>query len=107
MANIYIQDNMIIAGDRNLIHIALQNLLGNAWKYSKNKTETEIEFSTIQKDGQVVYFIRDNGAGFDMRYVDKLFGAFQRLHSILNLKVLALAWQLFSESSPASGNNLG
>ena len=82
MANIYIQDNMIIAGDRNLIHIALQNLLGNAWKYSKNKTETEIEFSTIQKDKQVVYFIRDNGAGFDMRYVDKLFGAFQRLHSI-------------------------
>ena len=82
MVNISIQDNMIIAGDRNLIHIALQNLLGNSWKYSKNKTETEIEFSTIQKDGQVVYFIRDNGAGFDMRYVDKLFGAFQRLHSI-------------------------
>lgn len=82
IANISIQDNMIIAGDRNLIHIALQNLLGNAWKYSKNKTETEIEFSTIQKDGQIVYFIHDNGAGFDMRYVDKLFGAFQRLHSI-------------------------
>ena len=82
IANISIQDNMIIAGDRNLISIALQNLLGNAWKYSKNKTETEIEFSTIQKDGQIVYFIHDNGAGFDMRYVDKLFGAFQRLHSI-------------------------
>jgi len=81
-ANIYIQDDMIITGDRNLLYVALHNLLGNAWKYSKNKSETVIEFSTIQKDGQIVYFIRDNGAGFDMRYVDKLFGAFQRLHNL-------------------------
>jgi signal transduction histidine kinase len=80
--SIYIQDNMMIRGDRNLIHIAMQNLLGNAWKYTKNKPETEIEFSTIQKDDQLIYFIRDNGAGFDMRYADKLFGAFQRLHSL-------------------------
>ena len=80
-ANIYIQDDMIITGDRNLMHVALHNLLGNAWKYSKNKPETEIEFATIQNDKQIVYFIRDNGAGFDMRYIDKLFGAFQRLHS--------------------------
>lgn len=81
-ANISIQDDLIINGDRNLIHIALQNLLGNAWKYSKNKPETEIEFSTIQNEGQIIYFIRDNGAGFNMRYIDKLFGAFQRLHSL-------------------------
>jgi PAS domain S-box-containing protein len=80
--SIYIQDDMMIRGDRNLIHIAMQNLLGNAWKYTKNKPETEIEFSTIQKDDQLIYFIRDNGAGFDMRYADKLFGAFQRLHSL-------------------------
>lgn len=80
--SIYFQDNMIITGDRNLMHVALNNLLGNAWKYTKNKTETEIEFATVQKDGQTVYFIKDNGAGFDMRYVDKLFGAFQRLHSL-------------------------
>lgn len=82
IANISIQDDMIITGDQNLLHIAMQNLLGNAWKYSKNKPETEIEFSTMTKDGQIIYFIRDNGAGFDMRYVDKLFGAFQRLHSL-------------------------
>jgi PAS domain S-box-containing protein len=82
ITSISIQDDMIISGDRNLIHIAMQNLLGNAWKYSKNKPETEIEFSTMQKEGQIIYFIRDNGAGFDMRYIDKLFGAFQRLHSI-------------------------
>lgn len=79
--SIYIQENMIVAGDRNLMHVALSNLLGNAWKYTKNTRETEIEFATIQKDGETVYFIKDNGAGFDMRYVDKLFGAFQRLHS--------------------------
>lgn len=82
VVSIYIQDNMIVNGDRNLMHVAINNLLGNAWKYSKNKAETKIEFSTIQKDGQIIYFIRDNGAGFDMRYVDKLFGAFQRLHSL-------------------------
>lgn len=81
-ARIHIQDDMIITGDRNLMNIALHNLLGNAWKYSRNKPETKIEFSTVQKDGQVIYFISDNGAGFDMRYVDKLFGAFQRLHSV-------------------------
>jgi PAS domain S-box-containing protein len=81
-ASINIQDNMIVTGDRNLMHVALNNLLGNAWKYTKNKAETEIEFATIQKDGQTVHFIKDNGAGFDMRYVDKLFGAFQRLHSL-------------------------
>jgi PAS domain S-box-containing protein len=80
--SINIQDNMIVTGDRNLMHVALNNLLGNAWKYTKNKTETEIEYATIQKHGQTVYFIKDNGAGFDMRYVDKLFGAFQRLHSL-------------------------
>ena len=72
---------MIVFGDRNLIQIALQNLLNNAWKYSKNQPETLIEFGSFNKDEQIIYFIRDNGVGFDMHYVDKLFGAFQRLHS--------------------------
>ena len=76
-----IQDNMIAYGDRNLIQIALQNMLNNAWKYSRNVPEADIEFGTMKEDGQVTYFIRDNGVGFDMNYVDKLFGAFQRLHS--------------------------
>jgi PAS domain S-box-containing protein len=80
-ANIKIQDNMIAFGDKNLIQIALQNLLNNAWKYSKNQPDTHIEFGTSRKDGQITYFISDNGVGFDMHYVDKLFGAFQRLHS--------------------------
>ena len=81
-ASFHIQDDMIAKGDRNLLQIALQNLLDNAWKYSKNQTETKIEFGSTQKDKQIIYFITDNGVGFDMRYVDKLFGAFQRLHSL-------------------------
>ena len=81
-ASFDIQEDMIAKGDRNLMQIALQNLLDNAWKYSKNQTETKIEFGSTQKEDKIIYFIRDNGVGFDMRYVDKLFGAFQRLHSL-------------------------
>lgn len=82
IANFRIQADRFATGDRNLLQIALQNMLDNAWKYSKNQPTTEIEFGTKQQGDQVVYFIRDNGVGFDMRYVDKLFGAFQRLHSL-------------------------
>ena len=81
IVNFSVQNDMIVFGDRNLIQIALQNLLNNAWKYSKNQPETLIEFGSFNKDEQIIYFIRDNGVGFDMHYVDKLFGAFQRLHS--------------------------
>lgn len=77
-----IQENMIVTADRNLIQVALQNLLGNSWKYSKNVTLTTIEFSSFKQNTKTIYFIKDNGVGFDMKYVDKLFGAFQRLHSI-------------------------
>lgn len=82
IAEVEIKENMVENADRNLIHIALLNLLGNAWKYSKNKPVTQIEFGFSLKEGSKVYFIKDNGVGFDMRYVDKLFGAFQRLHSV-------------------------
>lgn len=78
---IHIQDNMIVEADRNLVQIALQNLLGNAWKYSKNQENTKIEFGSFHENNETIYYIRDNGAGFDMKYADKLFGAFQRLHS--------------------------
>ncbi|HEY3369226.1 MAG TPA: PAS domain S-box protein [Prolixibacteraceae bacterium] len=78
----YIQDEMMAHGDKNLIQIALQNLLENAWKYSRNEPFSKIEFGTLLKNEQRVYFIRDNGVGFDMKYADKLFGAFQRLHSL-------------------------
>jgi PAS domain S-box-containing protein len=76
-----IQPGMIAHADHNLMQIALQNLLENAWKYTRNTAEAKIEFSSFRRDNMTIYFIRDNGVGFDMRYVNKLFGAFQRLHS--------------------------
>ena len=70
------------SGDKNLLRIAMQNLISNAWKYSSKNDSIKIEFGkTIQEDS-TVYFIRDNGVGFNMKYVNKLFGAFQRLHSV-------------------------
>ncbi|HHJ17492.1 MAG TPA: HAMP domain-containing sensor histidine kinase [Gammaproteobacteria bacterium] len=75
-----ITGSMPASGDRHLLKIALDNLLGNAWKYTARQASAHIEFGRQQQDGETVYYIRDNGAGFDMRYSGKLFGAFQRLH---------------------------
>jgi len=67
--------------DSHLLQIVLENLLGNAWKFTSNHPTARIEFGMqLQKD-MPVYFIRDDGAGFDMKYAQKLFGAFQRLHT--------------------------
>lgn len=77
-----IQESVLAYVDNHLIQIVFRNLLGNAWKYSKNNPHAILEFGTSPEGSETVYFIRDNGVGFDMKYVDKLFGAFQRLHSI-------------------------
>jgi PAS domain S-box-containing protein len=69
-------------GDRRLIEVMLQNLLENAWKYTGRHDRACIEVGQIPGDDGPVYFVRDDGAGFDMRYADKLFGAFQRLHGV-------------------------
>ncbi len=76
-----IENELVAQADRGLIIILLENLLGNAWKYSSKKEKARIEFGHVIIDDEVVYFVRDNGAGFDMRYVDRLFEAFQRLHT--------------------------
>ncbi len=68
------------AGDEQLIRVALQNLLGNAVKYTRKTEKAQIEFGVTNGDGRNVYFVRDNGAGFDMSFVDKLFAPFQRAH---------------------------
>jgi PAS domain S-box-containing protein len=77
-----ISPRLVAHGDVQLLRVVLENLLNNAWKFTSASIQTKIEFSAIlQADAKIAYFIRDNGAGFDMAYSNKLFGAFQRLHS--------------------------
>ena len=77
---IIIEPDLFIKGDITLIQIMLQNLLDNAWKYSSKKQRARIELGKDKTKGKNVFYVRDNGSGFDMKYIDKLFGAFQRLH---------------------------
>ena len=67
--------------DAGLLHIALENLIGNAWKFTSKREHAKIEFGVELADGQPVFFVRDNGVGFDPAFGDKLFGQFQRLHA--------------------------
>jgi signal transduction histidine kinase len=80
--SISIADNVLVTGDAHLLGIVMDNLLRNAWKFSGKVNCTRIAFGETERDGERVFFVRDNGAGFDMRYADKLFDAFQRLHSL-------------------------
>ncbi len=75
-----IAPNVKVRCDARLLRIVMENLLGNAWKYTSKHPSSLIEFGVVKIKNEPSYFIRDNGAGFDMRYVNKLFGAFQRLH---------------------------
>jgi signal transduction histidine kinase len=78
----FAEEGVVAVGDANLLAVALENLLGNAWKFTQKEKEATIEFGVVpQGGGSVAYYVRDDGAGFDSRYADKLFGAFQRLHS--------------------------
>jgi PAS domain S-box-containing protein len=77
---VMIEPNLIAYGDRALLRPVLENLIGNAWKFTAGKDPAKIEFGSTQIEGQKVFYVRDNGAGFDMAYVDKLFKAFSRLH---------------------------
>jgi signal transduction histidine kinase/uncharacterized coiled-coil protein SlyX len=76
-----IHQGIKVRGDSRLLRIVLENLFVNAWKYTSKHASAHIEFGEQQKDGKPVYYIHDDGAGFDMKYAQKLFGAFQRLHT--------------------------
>jgi PAS domain S-box-containing protein len=77
-----IASGLVALGDVRLLKVALENLLNNSWKFTSSNIQSRIEFNAIlQEDAKLAYFVRDNGVGFDMAYADKLFGAFQRLHS--------------------------
>jgi light-regulated signal transduction histidine kinase (bacteriophytochrome) len=78
--NWVITDGLVARGDPVLLQSVLENLLSNAWKFTSGHPSATIEFGAARKDGNLVYFVKDDGAGFDMAYVGKLFGPFQRLH---------------------------
>jgi light-regulated signal transduction histidine kinase (bacteriophytochrome) len=80
------QPDVVAEADTRLMRIAMENLVGNAWKYTSRTQNPRVEFGSDVRDGHTVYFIRDNGAGFDMHYVDRLFTAFQRLHGDRDFK---------------------
>jgi PAS domain S-box-containing protein len=79
-ASFEIEEPLTASADARLVRVALENLMRNAWKFTSGKPEARIEVGSTTLDGQPAFFISDNGAGFDMAYEDKLFGAFQRLH---------------------------
>jgi two-component system sensor histidine kinase/response regulator len=75
-----IAEEVVANGDSGLLKVALENLIGNAWKFTGKHLDARIEFGITSHNGNSAYFVRDNGSGFDMAYAGKLFGAFQRLH---------------------------
>lgn len=76
-----IANQVIVEGDLELLRSALGNLLANAWKFTAGVPSARIEFGTATEGGERTFFVRDNGAGFDMKFVDQLFNPFHRLHS--------------------------
>ena len=80
------QPEVVADADPRLMRVAFENLIGNALKFTSKVEGARIEFGQTLQDGETVYFIRDNGAGFDMQYVDRLFTAFQRLHGDRDFK---------------------
>jgi light-regulated signal transduction histidine kinase (bacteriophytochrome) len=81
-AEFVIANDLSVNGDSHLIQLVLQNLMGNSWKFASKKDLTRIEIGRNQTNGNSSFYVADNGAGFDPAHADRLFGAFQRLHSV-------------------------
>jgi light-regulated signal transduction histidine kinase (bacteriophytochrome) len=77
---VWVAPDMLVTGDKTLLGVVLDNLIGNAWKYTGEKDHACIEIGVLEQNEELVYFVKDNGAGFDMSYAGKLFGIFQRMH---------------------------
>jgi light-regulated signal transduction histidine kinase (bacteriophytochrome) len=75
-----IVEGLTVNGDPSLLHIALNNLLSNAWKFTSKRSQASIQFYETVRGDERIFAVQDNGVGFDMQYADKLFGPFQRLH---------------------------
>ncbi|MEV4640546.1 ATP-binding protein [Actinoplanes sp. NPDC049548] len=84
--DVRIADDLVAHGDPDLIRLVLQNLIGNAWKFTMHRSGATIALTTEQHDGVDVFVVRDNGAGFDMKYAQKLFSPFQRLHAVTDFE---------------------
>ncbi|MBF6570731.1 MAG: PAS domain S-box protein [Candidatus Binataceae bacterium] len=80
--DVMIWDDVAANGDPRLLRVVFENLLGNAWKFTSKTEQANIEFGVLHEAQRTVYFVRDNGAGFDMAHAEKLFGAFHRLHAV-------------------------
>ncbi len=77
-----IQDGVTAVGDGALLRLVLENLLGNAWKFTSQQPSARIDFGAVPHEAEIAYLVRDNGVGFDMAHAGKMFGAFQRLHAM-------------------------
>jgi light-regulated signal transduction histidine kinase (bacteriophytochrome) len=76
-----VEGDLVVQGDPGLLRVVLENLLDNAWKFTAQTTNAKVEFGSYNSDDKTVYYVRDNGAGFNMDSMGKLFDAFQRLHA--------------------------
>ena len=104
---VVIEPNVSAVGDKELLRVALQNLLGNAFKFTTKQPHASVQFGRTAHAGQAAIFVRDNGVGFDMNYADKLFRPFERLHAEASSAAPVSAWRPCSASSLATADASG
>jgi len=113
-----IADKVTVSGDRTMLQVMLENLMHNAWKFTSNHKSARIEFGKTEMQGKMVYFVRDDGVGFDMQFADKLFRPFMRLHTetefpgigiglaIVKRIITRHGGRIWAESAPENGATL-